>query len=149
MDGEVRVLLQFGDARERHEDRGVELAGLHVQHAGVVVGHGDPLDAVEADPVGLPEIRVLLEDDPVAAPPFLDGEGAGGDGVLGIGLLAQRLAALPWRGSRRSGMASVERNGAVGCLQLDRRASVVGRLGGVHHLVAVGPERALVVADAQ
>ena len=46
-------------------------------------------------------------------------------------------------------MASVDRNGADGVLERDDQGPVVGGLGGVDHLVAVAPERALVVADAQ
>ena len=51
----LAILLQFLDAGEGNEDRRIELAGLHVQHAGVVVGYRYPFDAVELDPVGLPE----------------------------------------------------------------------------------------------
>ena len=148
MDRQVRVLLQLGHPRERHEDRGVELAGLHVQHAGVVVGHRDPLDAVEADPVGFPEVRVLLEDHPIAAAPLLDGEGAGGDRILGVGVLAHRLQ--PGLGDDRGARhGEGGEEGRRGRLQLDDERAVVGRLGGVDDAVAVAPERALVVADAQ
>ena len=70
------VLLQLRDPRERHEDRSVELARLNLQHARVVVGDDDPLDAVELYPVGFPEVRVLLEHDAVAAAPLFEREGA-------------------------------------------------------------------------
>ncbi len=140
--------LQLRDAREGHEDRGVELARLDVQHAGVVVGDGDPLHAVEADPVGFPEVRVLLEDHPVAAPPFLDREGAGRDRVLGIGFLTHALH--PGLGDNRGaghGEGGKER-GRWGLERDDQRA-VVGGFRGIDDAVAVGPERAFVVADAQ
>ena len=113
-DVEVGVLLEFRHFRERHEDRAVDFAGLQFQHAGVVVNERNPLDAIELHPVGLPEIRVLLEDDAVAAPPFHEAEGAGSHGLFGIGFLARGRHCLLARGSKCPAWQACARNGAVG-----------------------------------
>ncbi len=51
---------------------------MRVLSSGIEI-HSTP---VEADPAGLPELRVLLEYHAVAAQPFLHDEGAGRDGLL-------------------------------------------------------------------
>ncbi|MCY1420554.1 hypothetical protein D9M71_361810 [compost metagenome] len=148
VNGQARVLAQGIDTGEGHEDRRVQFAGLDLEHAGVVVGDGDPLDAIQADLVGLPEVRVLFQDHPVTAQPLLDLEGTGGHRLLGVGVFADRIHGL-FRQDRDVGGGQLREERHRLALQGHHQGALVRGVGLVDDLVGVGPQRAGVVADAQ
>ena len=112
MDVDLGVGLEVRDAIERDADRRIQLARLDFQDARVVVDHDIPFDPVELGQALLPIVRVALDRDDLAAPPFLHAESAGADRA---GAEASPSSVTAFSGTiAAENIASVARNGDEG-----------------------------------